>query len=113
MGVLRRDFKWGMVLLNGPDGAMTNIPLPQPYYLLNGALVGNVVLGSKTAVILREVACETPCAADIDGTGEVGILELLGLLSEWSLLGSLYDFDGGGVGITDLLLLLANWGPCP
>ncbi len=23
------------------------------------------------------------------------------------------DFDGGGVGITDFLELLANWGPCP
>ncbi len=23
------------------------------------------------------------------------------------------DFDGGGVGITDFLTLLANWGPCP
>ncbi len=23
------------------------------------------------------------------------------------------DIDGGGVGITDFLELLANWGPCP
>ena len=23
------------------------------------------------------------------------------------------DFDGGGVSVTDFLILLANWGPCP
>jgi len=23
------------------------------------------------------------------------------------------DFDGGGVSVTDFLILLGNWGPCP
>ncbi len=34
------------------------------------------------------------------------------LLAQWGGPGT-YDIDGGGVGITDFLELLANWGPCP
>ena len=53
--------------------------------------------------------------ADLDGTGDVGILDLLALLAAWgSDPGGPPDFDGdGNVGILDLLALLAVWGPCP
>ncbi|MFQ5843888.1 MAG: hypothetical protein ACE5JG_02765 [Planctomycetota bacterium] len=37
---------------------------------------------------------------------------LLALLSQWGGAGGC-DFDGGGVGITDLLKLLGNWAGCP
>ncbi|MCH8164643.1 MAG: hypothetical protein IH889_03455, partial [Planctomycetes bacterium] len=52
---------------------------------------------------------------DLDGTGSVGILDLLALLAAWGTdPGGPPDFDGDGtVGILDLLTLLANWGPCP
>ncbi len=55
------------------------------------------------------------CPWDLDGTGGVGILDLLALLAAWgSDPGGPPDFDGDGtVGILDLLTLLANWGPCP
>ncbi|MCH8344570.1 MAG: FG-GAP repeat protein [Planctomycetes bacterium] len=55
------------------------------------------------------------CPWDLDGTGGVGILDLLALLAAWgSDPGGPPDFDGdGAVGILDLLTLLANWGPCP
>ena len=55
------------------------------------------------------------CPWDLDGTGNVGILDLLTLLAAWgSDPGGPPDFDGDGtVGILDLLTLLANWGPCP
>ncbi len=54
------------------------------------------------------------CPWDLDGTGTVGILDLLALLAAWgSDPGGPPDFDGDGtVGILDLLTLLANWGPC-
>ncbi len=54
------------------------------------------------------------CPWDLDGTGAVGILDLLALLPAWGTdpVGP-PDFDGDGtVGILDLLILLANWGPC-
>ncbi|MCZ6812018.1 MAG: FG-GAP-like repeat-containing protein [Planctomycetota bacterium] len=61
------------------------------------------------------VICGTACAADLDGNGSVGILDLLVLLSAWGTNpGHPADFDGDGtVGILDLLALLANWGRCP
>ncbi len=55
------------------------------------------------------------CPWDLDGTGSVGILDLLALLAVWGTdPGGPPDFDNdGNVGILDLLALLANWGPCP
>ncbi len=54
------------------------------------------------------------CAADLDGDGTVGILDLLGLLAAWGTdPGGPPDLDGDGlVGIIDLLILLAAWGAC-
>jgi len=56
------------------------------------------------------------CYADLDGDRLVGITDLLQLLAAWGPCGALCiaDIDANGdVGITDLLTLLAAWGPCP
>ena len=54
-----------------------------------------------------------PCSQDCgDMNGDVGVPDLLALLSQWGTPGSC-DFDGGGVAVPDLLELLSNWGPCP
>jgi len=55
--------------------------------------------------------CPWDCGGDHDGN--VGILDFLGLLSQWGEHGATCDFDGDAVGITDLLELLASWGRCP
>ena len=55
--------------------------------------------------------CPWDCGGDNDA--DVGIVDFLALLSEWDLVDTPCDFDGGGVGIVDFLKLLANWGPCP
>ncbi len=55
--------------------------------------------------------CPWDCNA-AGGDGTVGISDFLLLLAQWGGPGSC-DIDGGGVGITDFLGLLANWGPCP
>ena len=67
--------------------------------------------------LLRAVSSagvECVCLADLNGDGGVGILDLLALLAAWGTdPGGPPDFDGDGtVGILDLLTLLANWGPC-
>ena len=49
---------------------------------------------------------------DVDGDGDVDILDLLGLVAAWGECLSMCaaDFDGSGtVDILDLLVLLANW----
>ncbi len=54
------------------------------------------------------------CRADLDGDGSVGVSDLLSLLASWGpCKGCPADFDNNGtVGASDLLALLANWGPC-
>ncbi|MCH8164509.1 MAG: hypothetical protein IH889_02765 [Planctomycetes bacterium] len=58
-----------------------------------------------------------PCPWDLDGSGDVGILDLLALLAAWGpcqVCVPSCDLDGDcNVGILDLLILLANWGLCP
>ena len=57
----------------------------------------------------------TTCA-DADGDGIVGISDFLLVLAQWGPCPPqcLGDVDGDGVvGINDFLLVLANWGPCP
>ena len=55
--------------------------------------------------------CPWDCGGDHDGN--VGIIDFLGLVSQWDQHGTTCDFDGGGVGVTDFLDLLGHWGPCP
>ncbi len=57
--------------------------------------------------------CTPPCPWDMNGNGIVGADELLGVLGAWLQPVSIWDLDGGGVGITDLLLVLGHWGFCP
>ncbi len=53
-----------------------------------------------------------PCPWDLDASGDVGVKDLLILLAAWGPNpGHPPDFDhNGNVGASDLLALLANWG---
>ncbi len=55
------------------------------------------------------------CLWDLDANGSVGVSDLLSLLASWGpCKGCPADFDGDGdVGVKDLLILLGAWGPCP
>ena len=55
--------------------------------------------------------CPWDCGGDNDGN--VGIVDFLALLGQWTQIDTSCDFDGGGVGIVDFLELLGNWGDCP
>ncbi len=57
---------------------------------------------------------ESPCPWDLDNNNDVGVGDLLILLAAWGPNpGHPADFDGNDdVGVSDLLALLANWGPC-
>ena len=63
--------------------------------------------------------CEPPdCPWDLDGSGDVGVKDLVFLLGTWGPCPKKgdcpADFDGSGdVGVKDLLILLGNWGQCP
>ncbi len=75
--------------------------------------------GTPVSVSAVVVAPGAQCLADINGDGDVDIVDLQLLLSDWGECqvppdGCPADVDGdGSVGIMDLLTLLANWGTCP
>jgi hypothetical protein len=56
-----------------------------------------------------------PCPSDLDHNGTVGVNDLLIMLANWGPCpGCPADLDGSGsVNVNDLLIMLANWGPCP
>ena len=58
--------------------------------------------------------CEDPCMADLDMSGGVGASDLAILLGAWGPNpGHPADFNGDGtVGAADLAQLLGDWGPC-
>ena len=56
------------------------------------------------------------CPADTNGSGEVNVTDLLLLLGSWGPCPGSCPPDSNGdgaVNVTDLLVLLAAWGPCP
>lgn len=63
---------------------------------------------------LRDQLAPPACAGDLDGSGDVGFLDLLEVLTAWGAGGGPADLDGtGAVDFGDVLLLLTAWGPCP
>ncbi|NNF44173.1 MAG: hypothetical protein HKO59_05870 [Phycisphaerales bacterium] len=60
-------------------------------------------------------SCGDACPADLDGSGDVGFTDLLAILADWGPCPAdcPADLDASGdVGFTDLLAVLAAWGPC-
>jgi hypothetical protein len=55
-----------------------------------------------------------PCPADLDGSGSVGVGDVLALIDAWGMAGGSADIDGSGVvSVGDLLILIDSWGQCP
>ncbi|MBT8485278.1 MAG: hypothetical protein HKO59_01740 [Phycisphaerales bacterium] len=71
--------------------------------------------GLATNRVAQYTGCVAACPQDLDGTGDVGFTDLISVLAAWGpCVGCPQDFDGtGDVGFTDLLTVLAAWGPCP
>ncbi len=69
----------------------------------------------RGAAYMYNLAPNCNCPHDLDADGTVGVSDLLSLLASWGPCKDCpADFDGNGnVGVPDLLALLANWGPCP
>jgi len=77
----------------------------------NGS-VPRLLFASSTGTFARDL--EIACPQDLDGTGDVGVADLLDLLGAWGTDDDDADLnDDGTVGVADLLNLLGAWGPCP
>ena len=100
------------------DGAvlLSNVSTRQPDRIeLRVRRAGDPMIPFGTVSLDHVVfGAQAPCPWDCaDGDGQVGIVDFLAPLGQWSQVDTSCDFDGGGVGIVDFLALLANWGACP
>lgn len=85
-------------------------------------LVGQAITGKTSSndfiVQFGAIHCLTAgpssCAADIDNSGTIDVVDLLQLLADWGpCVGCASDInEDGQVDVIDLLALLAAWGPC-
>jgi uncharacterized membrane protein len=76
---------------------------------------GSIVIGHGAFSNAWRVIIEpTTCVGDLDGDGTVGFTDLVAVLAAWGPCdGCLEDIDEDGVvGFTDLVTVLSNWGPC-
>jgi hypothetical protein len=72
--------------------------------------------GGSTDYNGNGVPDECECIGDIAGTGDglVGVEDMLIVIAQWGMSGSIADLDGNGtVDVNDLLLVITMWGPCP
>ncbi|MHC5024288.1 MAG: hypothetical protein ACYTGG_10335 [Planctomycetota bacterium] len=110
----------GWVWMSGGQSAYRNWADGEPndlggedFVVMNWVSPGlwNDESAGTTGLAIAEFA---PCPADIDGSGAVGVNDLLAVLAAWGPGGGPADLDDDGiVGVTDLLLVLASWGACP
>ncbi len=75
-------------------------------------LYGWGMVNAEDAVLAVDV--EPDCPADIDGSGHVGVDDLLLVINQWgACTGCVADINGDGqVGVDDLLLIISDWGSC-
>lgn len=108
-------------------------PVPGDIYVyhcevhLTFGMVGSVTVNTDPMCVPKDCDDANDCtvdhctdgtcenvSVDLDGGGDVGVPDLLALLSMWDLANPDGDFDRNGtVGIGDLLVLLSLWGACP
>jgi hypothetical protein len=103
------------VLLQGKNES--DAPWQQPMVFdastdCNGDILDDCQIDASTDCNGDGVLDECQCAADIDQSGVVDVLDLLSLLEAWGETGCA-DISGDAiVGVDDLVLLIEAWGIC-
>ncbi|MHC4208351.1 MAG: M28 family peptidase [Planctomycetota bacterium] len=83
-------------------------------FTANDANPQSIVEAGIDALRIYDFDCEDPCPGDINGDGEVSVVDFLALLAAWGGSGGPADLnDDGSVDVVDFLQLLSEWGPCP
>jgi hypothetical protein len=82
-------------------------------------LIAEVTLAGEATPGWGSGAGDGPrCPGDVDGDGDVGVVDFLALLQDWGMCleapkRCATDLDGNGmIDVVDVLELLAHWGPC-
>lgn len=111
---------WGEVgkFAASPEGWLDNFGISlagDGQTLLAGAVFRDGTAGRNSGSgYLFELDC-TPCSADIDGNGVVGVGDLVAVVTGWGpCAGCPGDINGDGtINVPDLVAVIIAWGPCP
>ncbi|NNM25396.1 MAG: hypothetical protein HKO59_05330 [Phycisphaerales bacterium] len=120
---VRHDFQPVTVDVGGPwpDGHVEGVTYARHVIEVTSGFIGShsgnvagadlLVGAALNGMQLRPIV---DCPADLDGSGGVGFTDLLSILAAWGPCAACpQDLDGSGdVGFTDLLTVLSAWGPC-
>ncbi len=101
----------------GPATLPTDGHLSRQWDGVNGSFASTPTYNSPTNYAGQTGFVSARCSpSDVDGDGQVGVLDFLDILSTWGPCASACPQDSdldGTVGILDFLDTLANWGSCP
>ena len=90
---------------NAETGSLINIETSSFEIQRGVSFQGHIVSGALLKI-------DTNCLADLDGSGNVDVVDLLQLIGYWGFPEG--DLSGDGVtDVVDLLELISNWGVCP
>jgi hypothetical protein len=90
----------------------------QPGQLPGAILSDPILLGAGVSEMHVMQLLPEPCAADIDGDGEVAVLDLIEVMVSWGMCPHELDLcpadlnQDGAVDVLDLIEVLTNWGDC-
>ena len=133
--VVANSIEWANAI-DGYEGAIVVDPapfLPQDFLDLQGTerlgpyfdnpvhenrYGARVVANALWDAMEDYLASNPPNPVDLDGDGNIGVVDLLMLLAAWGPCPPKGDCpadfdDSRDVGVKDLLILLGVWGPCP
>ena len=85
-------------------------------FLVSDLSDGSVIEAGVDGLLLSGAYCDTAeCLSDLSGDGFVDITDLLSIIAAWGPCSGTCDADldnNGAVDVADLLTLIGDWGPC-
>ncbi len=102
-------------VLDSVDGYDPTDSLQVRFYTSDASSSGSVVEAAVDAISLSTPDCDNdvPCTGDIDGSGDVGVDDLLAVIGFFGS-GAGGDVDGDAdTDVDDILIVVSSFGPCP
>ena len=110
------DIAGGVSLDCDADGIPDECIWPDPYADCNGNGVEDlcdIEASTSTDDNLNGIPDECECSGDVTGDGEVNVQDIIRVILDWGEPGGPSDLDGSGeVGLGDLLLAIQGYGLC-